>query len=296
MGAKDAVEKRLESYNDVFADIVNVLVFNGRQEVQEDELEDALPRSLYKAQDGLHEQERDVAKYWKKCNIRIAYFGLENQTDVDYDMPLRVVAYDGAAYREQLLKNNKAKRRYPVITLVLYFGTKPWKGPKTLFERIDVPEELKGMVNDHKINLFEIAYLTREQVDMFKSDFRIIADHCYQTRNNPDYEPSQQKIDHLTELMQFMDAMTHDNRYSESARLLLEQQMKGGPVTMCDIMNRVEAKGVAVGEVKGKNLMARLALLLVQDGRTDEIERAGNDDAFYAQLLKEYGLVQNVPN
>lgn len=31
MAEKDASEKILESYNDVFSDIVNVLLFNGKQ-------------------------------------------------------------------------------------------------------------------------------------------------------------------------------------------------------------------------------------------------------------------------
>ena len=31
MGAKDITEKTLEAYNDVFADIVNVLAFQGEQ-------------------------------------------------------------------------------------------------------------------------------------------------------------------------------------------------------------------------------------------------------------------------
>ena len=38
MGEKDAAEKTLESYNDVFADIVNGLLFNGKQVVKENEL------------------------------------------------------------------------------------------------------------------------------------------------------------------------------------------------------------------------------------------------------------------
>ena len=38
-GNKDLTEKILEDYNDVFADIVNVLLFNGERRVKESELE-----------------------------------------------------------------------------------------------------------------------------------------------------------------------------------------------------------------------------------------------------------------
>ena len=37
MGQKDMAEKLLADYNDVFADIVNVLLFDGRDEVSEDD-------------------------------------------------------------------------------------------------------------------------------------------------------------------------------------------------------------------------------------------------------------------
>ena len=43
MATKDISEKHLEAWNDVFADIVNVLLFDGRRLIREDELEsDAL--------------------------------------------------------------------------------------------------------------------------------------------------------------------------------------------------------------------------------------------------------------
>ena len=39
-GGQDPHEKSLEAYNDVFADIVNAVLFEGRAMVSEDELED----------------------------------------------------------------------------------------------------------------------------------------------------------------------------------------------------------------------------------------------------------------
>ena len=45
-----------------------------------DELEDQSSNAFYKADGKLHELERDVAKRWKKGNIRVMCVGLENQT------------------------------------------------------------------------------------------------------------------------------------------------------------------------------------------------------------------------
>ena len=131
MAEKDKVQRTLESYNDVFADIMNVLLFDGREVVKEDELTDAQPFSYYKM-DGkkVRGQERDVAKFWKNGEIRLSLIGLENQMKTERSMPLRVIGYDGAAYRSQLNQKGK-KRYYPVISLVLYFGTKRhWKKQK----------------------------------------------------------------------------------------------------------------------------------------------------------------------
>ncbi len=64
------------------------------------------------------------------------------------------------------------KEKYPVITLVLYFGTAPWQKAKRLSEAIPVEARLKPYVNDYQMNLFEVAFLSDEQISCFHSDFR----------------------------------------------------------------------------------------------------------------------------
>ena len=71
MGKKDIVEKNLEAWNDVFADIVNVLLFKGNRVIKEEELETDTKESMLKADGDVHEQERDVSKFWKNGEIRI---------------------------------------------------------------------------------------------------------------------------------------------------------------------------------------------------------------------------------
>ena len=63
MGKKDISQKTLLAHNDVFADIVNVLLFNGEEVVTSQSLTDSQTFSQYKASGNtLHSQERDVAK------------------------------------------------------------------------------------------------------------------------------------------------------------------------------------------------------------------------------------------
>ncbi|MGN0298284.1 MAG: Rpn family recombination-promoting nuclease/putative transposase, partial [Lachnospiraceae bacterium] len=74
-------------------------------------------------------------------------------------MPLRIIGYDGAAYRTQLLEGQQ-KEKFPVLTIVLYFGyDKHWDKPLNLVDCLHIPDELKPFISDYKIHLFEIAYL-----------------------------------------------------------------------------------------------------------------------------------------
>ena len=248
MQDKDVTEKMLEKYNDVFADILNVLLFGGRNVVDEAALKDALPMSMLKIDGRVRSQERDIAKYWRKNKINVALFGLENQTTANKIMPLRVFGYDGAEYVKQSRKENIDKAKYPVITLVLYLGyEKRWNYPKTLFEILDIDEEIKPYVNDFKINLFEIAYLDREKIDLFKSDFRILADYLYQMRKNRDYIADETAIAHVEELLTLMSVMTGDNRFEETINELKGKEK----VNMCEVLDRVEARGLEKGIEKG---------------------------------------------
>ncbi len=215
MGEKDIAEKYLESYNDVFADLVNVLLFQGKRVIQPNQLMSSKARAVYKTADKIHEEERDIAKYWKKRQVCIAVCGIENQTQVDQMMPLRIIGYDGASYKEQLLKGNSA-HKYPVITLVLYFGTdRPWEKPLKLSDCLEIPGELQPHFSDYQIRVYSIAFLTKETIRMFQSDFRIVADYFYQTRTNKNYIPSKQTIRHVDAVLKLMSVMTGDRRFEE---------------------------------------------------------------------------------
>ena len=195
MGQKDITQKNFEAYNDVFSDIVNGTLFDGREVIKPEALVDAVAKSQYKADDNvIHEQERDVAKYWtdKNCYIRLALLGVENQLAIDMDMPLRVIGYDGSSYRDEMnqdeividegtgKKHKIRHKRYPVVTIVLYFGKTPWKKPLSLYDVLKISDDLKPFVNDYKINLIDVPRLTGEQVEKFTSDFQIIADYFVQ--------------------------------------------------------------------------------------------------------------------
>lgn len=245
MAEKDITEKNLEALNDVFADIVNVLLFKGEQVINEKDLEADTTKSMFKADGKIHEQERDVSKFWKNGEIRISILGIENQTAQDSDMPLRVISYDGASYKQQLL-DKKQKKRYPVATLVLYFGTEEkWFKAKHLYDCFEVPEKLKPFVNDYKINVFNIAFLSPKTIAMFKSDFKIIAEYFRAKRLNQKYKGSKEKLKHANETLKMFSALTGDNSFE---KVYNEDNSKKGGITMCDVVERIRNDGRTEGQ------------------------------------------------
>lgn len=249
MAEKDITEKNLEALNDVFADIVNVLLFKGEQVINEKDLEADTTKSMFKADGKIHEQERDVSKFWKNGEIRISILGIENQTAQDSDMPLRVISYDGASYKQQLLDKNQ-KKRYPVATLVLYFGTEEkWSKAKHLYDCFEVPEKLKPFVNDYKINVFNIAFLSPKTIAMFKSDFKIIAEYFRAKRLNQKYKGSKEKLKHANETLKMFSALTGDDSFE---KVYNEGNFKKGGITMCDVVERIRNDGRTEGRTEEK--------------------------------------------
>ncbi|MCR5123220.1 MAG: Rpn family recombination-promoting nuclease/putative transposase [Ruminococcus sp.] len=286
MGQKDIAEKILEEYNDVFADIVNALIFGGKQIVDPDDLETASSLSAYKADEKIRSLDRDVAKYWKHGRIRIAFAGLENQTVRDKYMPLRVISYDGNEYRKQYSDKSNDSVIYPVVTLVLYFGKEKWNYPKNVCGLVDIPEGFEPFVSDYKMNLFEIAYLSEEQLDLFKSDFRIVAEYFVQTRVSSEYKPTPQTIRHVGAVFQAMSAFTGDKRFEEMQELSSGERR----INMCEALDIIENRGIKKGFEQGieKGIeKGRLALLieLVKEGEMS-VETAAKKENMTVEEFK----------
>lgn len=274
MGTKDTTQKRLEDFEDIFADISNVLLYDGEDVIKENELETVTAKDTYTVEQQIHEVERDVAKRLRHHSLHISLIGLENQTDPDYKMPLRVICYDGASYRAQL-NAEEPKKTYPVITLVLYMGTeKHWTAPKQLTDCFKYDERLSKFISNYKINVVELAWLSDEQIMKFKTEFRNFVELLRDTRlgRKPQYSPIQLK--HVHELLQLMRVMSGNDEYEQllkqTTNNLKQKKLKGDEITMKKIVSlgfdeaRAEARaaGLAEGEAQEKFATAKRMLAL----------------------------------
>lgn len=251
MAGKDITERRLERHNDVFADIMNVLLFGGKDVVRSEDLKDISARSEYVTSGVLRTQERDTIKEWRDGVVHIASVGIENQTAVDKLMPLRVMGYDGASYRMQA---DGKQAIHPVITIVLHFDTEHrWTSPKSLLECMQVPPDIAPFVSDYKINVFDVAFLDDAAIQSFKSDFRAIAEFLKTSRRHEEFCGTEQVLRYPVDTVGLLEELSDNHG-------LIDEQMasimnKRGGVKMFDSIGlyaeRKRAEGVAQGVAEG---------------------------------------------
>ena len=177
----DTVLKNYWNDNEQFADIFNAVLFEGRQVIRPEELEDVdTEESLVLEHRDYAESiraSRDSIKVSKKSTaygVELVMLGMESQEHVHYAMPMRVMGYDYGTYKKQydsnakqyktaegmeedeyLSRMKKTDKFTPVITICVYYGEKPWDGAVSLHGMLDIPEEMKKFVNDYKMMLVE---------------------------------------------------------------------------------------------------------------------------------------------
>ena len=118
---------------------------------------------------------------------------LENQSSIDHLMALREFIYTAAEYNRQLRKYESEYRKtlneekkaahqkgeergrkereplklMPVMTPVFYYGEGEWEDTVNLWDKVEIPEEYKELINDWKIRIYDIKKL---KVENFKNE------------------------------------------------------------------------------------------------------------------------------
>ena len=172
---KDTILKDYMSKNDIFADIVNFSIYDGKNIVKESDLKE-LDTTFVNDNDEIFEKTRDLLKEVTiKEDTKITYilFGIENQTNIDYNMIFRSILYDGLTYRKEL-KNDEILK--PVITIVIYYGKNKWNAPKSIHEAFKDYDNLYKYIPDYHLNLIEPYQMTDDDIEKLRSDFKVLCD------------------------------------------------------------------------------------------------------------------------
>ena len=247
---KDNILKDYMSKNDIFADIVNYCLYDGKVVVKESDLKES-DTTFVNDNDEIFEKTRDLLKEVTiKEDNKNTYilFGIENQTKIDYEMVTRVLLYDGLTYRKQFKNKTKDDIIKPVITIVIYYGTKKRNAPKSLHDLFKVDNDLLKYIPNYHLNLIEPYQMTDSDIEKLKSDFKAICDFI---RNSNDVEGIDKlRKSNYTEIGK--DTVGVINFITDSKLSFNESE---GRLNMCKGLDefeaRAEARGVAKGETKG---------------------------------------------
>jgi len=201
----DTATKNYVERNDVFSDLFNLALLNMDAKVEQSSLKPMPSRMMGK-------REMDVVKKGKVLGRNGACEAIlfaECQTNVDYSMPIRMMAYEADIFRKDVSKRMEENRRKKLlkkggeyisglrkdeqITMVLgivaYWGEKAWDGHKALSEMLPLAQ-CGGP--SYELRLVEIMRLMPEEIDGFSSDLKEVV-LFMQNRNDID------KIDKLME-------------------------------------------------------------------------------------------------
>lgn len=138
-----------------YADLINGFVFEGRQVVDEKDIIDRNPvitGFLGKVKGCI-----PIQKY--RDAVRKIVFGM-NFIVLGLEHP-----FLGGITKEDRFK--------AVVTIVLYYGSEPWQGARTLYDLLDldsVPDKVKDLLNDYRIHILEVRRI--QELDRYQTDLR----------------------------------------------------------------------------------------------------------------------------
>lgn len=250
----DAPEKELEEYPDVFADIINVFVYQGRKAVDPENLKPASVETRYRDLTGkLKKQIEDLGKYEISGGEAKVLFLLANQTTADSRMILRKCAYTGGYYRSQY--NGQMKEVCPVVELVLYWGKKRWRSARSIhgfFRKKYLSEEIWHYIDNEKVHVFEMRHLPKKTIKQFTGDMRIVLEFL---SDNPDEACFTQTIEHARALRELLIVLIGNEKYRELAKGFKETEVseksEEGECTMRDWIGEAWDKGIEEGIAQG---------------------------------------------
>ena len=269
MAEKDITEKLLTDIDEVFADIYNNLCFKGDNIIKPDDLSNASVTSAFISNDVTRGLISDVSKIYKNSNLTLALLNIENQSTEDRAMPFRIIGYEGAKYNSQLISGSN--ERYVVATLVLNFNTKKrWSTPKSIKESLKnkYPIELDEYINDYKVNVIDVAFMDKEDIEKLNSDFKAVAKYYYLKRNNIENleELGDCNLKYPVQTFATMKALTGDSRFETAYNDYVETHKDDKGVTMEKILDDLINKGKS----EGKELQARETAINLKNMNMDE--------------------------
>ena len=210
MGQMDTFTKEYLRRDRVFADLVNMALFHGKARISPGNLQevDTTSEAIVISFDTQRSSNitliRDIIKKvtWNTDYGQFIYVGIENQTAIDYAMPLRVSASsDLFWFRDMRVMQGKLRENRHVrdlltsvpkgttipmmVAIVLYWGETPWDAPNTLLDmHAPFPPELKALIPSYPYIIIQPRALSQRNVNLLQTDLKCIF-QCMRLSNDP---------------------------------------------------------------------------------------------------------------
>ena len=266
---KDVAINEIVKQNEVFADIVNMGMYHGKKKIQAGDLKDLDPNYPGKRRDVLKEaviKEDEKNKY--------VIFGIENQSEMDPTMPVRIMGYDVREYERQLRKKRdpkglqkgeflagirKGEKLKPVITIVLYESAKKWEGAKSLKEMVgEMGEGMEEVFNDYRINILEPRKIEEERCRGCRSEvgkILMILKYSEEKEKMLEYLRREENREVEEETTKVIEVIT---------KIPMNVTQEGGKVDMCKATEEYAKECRKEAEIK-------TAQRMIADGFSDEM-------------------------
>jgi predicted HTH domain antitoxin len=154
--------------------------------------------------------------------------------------------------------------------------------------RFELATSKSRRTEDVKVNLFEIAYLTWEQVNLFRSDFREVARYFVQMREDGEYKPSDDELEHIESVLQLLNVMDKDHRFeTEINDRRTGKEIRKMSEWLTRVINENQAIGRAEGRAEGK---FELLVSLVRKNLLSIKDAAEQADMTETEFCRKAGL------
>lgn len=316
MGAENAVTKEYLSDARRFSEIFNNELFEGRRMIRPECLTDMDPAELAQITE-VHKELKFLERY-RDClkvhdgNTVLVILGVENQQYIDYAMPVRMLLYDALNYENQrrgimnmhekkkdltgdeyLGKFSKTDKIIPVISLLVYWGSEPWSGAKSLWEILDIPEELlqyKDRIADYRMNMLDVHNM--ENLEQYDGELKALLGFV---KYQKDKAALLEFVEDNREVFQSIDTKTaRAIRVLANAKELEPILKKENPdkegIDMCQALQDLIIQGEKTGVKLGVDNLFRLMDLMEADGMEDKIPLLRKDPKFLQEMYEKYHL------
>lgn len=147
-------------------------------------------------------------------------------------------------------------------------------------------------MSDYKINVFELAWLTDEEINRFKGDFKIVVEYLRAERTGHTENWGRQKLAHVHEILDLLRVISNDTIFMQMEDFILQTNEESGGAKMSEFVQKMKNEGYVAGRTAGmaetENKILSLFSKLLASGKTEEMAKATADRAYLKKLMDEY--------